>query len=184
MNLRSRNLRSPPKFINPGTRSRVRFFVSYARSNKRLADALLQRLQEQLAPSKRYEYVLWRDTEIGVGKLWYDEIRQALDQSELGLLLVSPAFLASPFITQKELPYFVGSGSKPVIPVLLQTVHFDRHDLKGLKDHQIFRLGDTKSFADCRDDLARRRFVEALFLQVERRLEGLWQNPGSIPDRT
>jgi hypothetical protein len=155
------------------TRSRVRFFTSYAHDNKQPADDLLERLREQLAPSKRYEYVLWRDTQIEAGQQWRQEIRQALDDSDLALLLVSPAFLISPFITQEELPRFVGDKAKPVIPVLLQKVDFVYHDLKGLKDYQIFRLGEKKSFADCRDDFSRRQFAEELFLEIERRLEKL-----------
>lgn len=36
----------------------ITFFVSYARTDKRLADAFLQRLAEQLLPSKYYAYRL------------------------------------------------------------------------------------------------------------------------------
>jgi hypothetical protein len=77
-------------------RTPIAFFVSYARADHRTVDTFLQRLMEQLAPSRRYAYTLWRDTRgVLVGEQWHDEIQQALADCQVGLLLVSPAFLAS-----------------------------------------------------------------------------------------
>lgn len=101
-------------------------------------------------------------------------MRQALDDCHLGLLLVSPAFLASPFITQEELPRFVGQGARPVLPVLLQRVGLQRHDLRGLQQHQIFWLDPVQSFAHCTTAATRNRFVETLFGQIEQRLDRLF----------
>lgn len=84
----------------------ISFFVSYAHLDQRPADTFLPRLTEQLHPSRCYAYTLWRDTEILVGERWHDEIQQALAACQLGLLLISPAFLASQYITRHELPRF------------------------------------------------------------------------------
>jgi len=152
----------------------ITFFVSYARADLRLADAFLQRLQEQLAPSKRYAYTLWRDVKILLGERWHEEILQALDACQLGLLLLSPAFLTSPYIAQHELQRFVGEGAKPLLPVMLKMVDFRLHAMQGLEQYQVFRLDDTKAFAECTTDVLRHRFVERLFRQIEGRMERLY----------
>jgi hypothetical protein len=43
------------------------------------------------------------------------------------LLLVSPSFLGSDFITKEELPKLVDAPGKAVIPIMLAAVDFDRH---------------------------------------------------------
>ena len=122
----------------------IKFFVSYARANQDLATRFITKYQEYVAPSKNYSYIFWRDTNILVGENWHEEIQEALKQCNLGLLLVSASFLGSPYITEHELKNFVGSNSKPVIPIMLWSVDFDRFDLKGLQHAQIFRLNKPR----------------------------------------
>ena len=161
-----------------GTKQRIELFVSYARSNKNLAKRFLVRYREEVGASKRYDYIFWQDTDILVGEEWHETIGQALKRCDLGVLLISPAFLGSKYIEEKELPRFVGSGTKPLIPIMLQPVVFERHDLKGLKKHHIFRLeGDRfkspKAYGECTGN-QRDRFVQALFREVEERLDKLY----------
>lgn len=158
-------------------RKPVGFFVSYARANRRLADTFLSHFQELVRPSRRYHYRFWRDTEILVGESWHREIQEAIAECDLGLLLISPAFLGSQYITEEELPGFVGTRGKPVVPVMLQPVDLDRHDLKGLDRKQVFRLDSDrfrspKAFGECTGN-QRDRFTMELFRQVEARLDRL-----------
>jgi hypothetical protein len=155
-------------------RQPIAFFVSYAHADNPQATTFAQRLHEQLRPSKHYDYSLWRDTDILVGERWHETILQALNACQMGLCLVSPNFLASSYITQHELPHFVSSSATSVIPVMLKSVDWQRHDLKGLEAHQIFQMEPYKAFADCPNDRTRRRFVELLFAQIERRLDRLF----------
>jgi hypothetical protein len=153
----------------------IAFFVSYAHDDTRLAGGLLERLRRLMIPSRYYSYNLWRDTALLPGEDWDFEIRAALGASQLGLLLISPAFLGSDYISGVELPHFLGDREKPVIPVLLEPVDFARQDLRDLERKQIFALQAAgrkglKAFADCRGP-ERRRFVEALFRQIEQRLD-------------
>jgi hypothetical protein len=155
----------------------VIFFVSYARANQDLAAKFLEKFLEQVTPSKNYEYAFWRDTEILAGEKWHDEIQKALMHCDLGLLLISPALLGSQYISQLELPIFVGAGAKPLIPIMLQPVDFERHDLKGLQAAQIFRLDrpkfrSPKSYGECVGP-QREQFAQELFRQVEARLDKL-----------
>lgn len=152
----------------------VPFFVSYAHTDQRTADDFLQRLRGQLAPSRHYDYTLWRDTMIEVGQRWHDEIQQALATCTIGLFLASPAFLISEYIVQHELPHFLGDAAKPVIPIMLQAIDFQRHDLQGLEHYQFFMLDRAKAFADCTTHTLRSRFARTVFVQIEQRLDRLF----------
>ena len=154
-------------------KKKINFFVSYAHSNKTLANSFLEKLREMLAPSKKHEYVLWRDTGLEVGEDWENQISEAIDNCDFGLLLVSPGFLASKFISEHELPLFV-SGEKPSIPVMLQPIDFSRHDLKGLERKQIFRLDydgfkEPRAYGECKNQ-RRDTFVLELFRAIEDKL--------------
>lgn len=152
-------------------RDPVRYFTSYAHDDQRDADDLVGRLRQQMTPSRAYEHLLWRDTGILVGERWHGEIVQAIEACDLGLLLVSPAFLGSTFIVREELSRLTGDSGKPIVPVMLRPVSFERHDLKGLAEYQIYRHDRQKSFSECRGDRDRSRFVEGLFDDIERRLD-------------
>ena len=105
-----------------------------------------------------------------VGEKWHDSIQAGLAESDIGLLMVSPAFLASKYVREHELPKFVGAEAvKPLIPVGLAPVDFQRQDLKGLQDHQIFRL-DGEFFTELTTQAQRERFAYALYQAMEDRL--------------
>lgn len=155
-------------------KKKIKYFVSYAHRNCALAQNFMERLDDVLAPSRRFEYSRWQDTDLIVGEDWEVQITEAIENCSFGLLLISPAFLASGFITGKELPKFV-SGEKPSVPVMLQPVDFERHDLKGLQKKQIFRFAPKgsvypKAYAECKS-FRRDAFVLELFRQIERKLD-------------
>lgn len=165
-------------------KKRVKVFVSYARANKSLASRFMEKYSQQVGASKFYNYFLWQDWDIIVGEEWREELEDVLETSNLGLLLVSPAFLASRFIAEVELPPLIRSKTKAVIPVMLQPINFERQDLRGLERHQIFRLANDrfrapKAYGECKGD-QRERFVEELFRQVEERLDKLFEGNLSL----
>lgn len=156
-------------------KKKVNIFLSYARANKELASKFLVKFKEQATPSKKYKYKFWADTDILVGENWNKEILAALDKCDIGLLLISPAFLGSQYINENELPRFVGKKKKSLIAVMLQPVDFERHDLKGFQKTQIFRLDRSrfrapKAFGDCVGN-QRDQFAQELFTQVEKKLD-------------
>ncbi|MDD1643767.1 MAG: toll/interleukin-1 receptor domain-containing protein [Methylococcaceae bacterium] len=158
-------------------RIKIKCFVSYAHADDEYSSAFIDEFKEMSAPSEKYEYVFWQDTEILPGENWRDEIREALINCEVGLLLISPAFLGSKFIDAEELPRLVDDQKKPIIPIMLKMVNLKRHNLKGLDGNQIFRLKvegikELKSFAQC--SLSQRTdFVYHLYDKVEIRLDKL-----------
>src|SRR5262245_62174948 len=76
-------------------------FVSYSHSREDIdfRDRFLVMLKP-LVRNKRLE--VWADPYIEVGDIWRREIDTALKHAGLGLLLVSPDFLASDFIIDTE----------------------------------------------------------------------------------
>ncbi len=156
----------------------VTFFLSYAHENIQLAVRFKKLILQQMGPSKTYEYIIWHDIDnLLPGQNWVKEIRRALKECSLGLLLISPSFLNSKFITEHELPIFVGNKAKACIPVLLSPVNFRRHDMKGLRALHIFRYrtvrGRLKCFSDC-TSRQREQFCEQLFEYIEKRLDKLY----------
>lgn len=156
-------------------RIKISFFVSYAHKDDEYAIDFVDEFKEMSAPSEKYEYVFWKDSEILPGQNWRQEIIAALENCELGLLLISPAFLGSEFIGSEELPKFIGDKKKPIVPIMLKMVNLKRHNLKGIDSAQIYRLKvegvkRLKSFAQCSPS-QKTDFVYDLFDKVEQRLD-------------
>lgn len=76
-------------------------FISYAHRDADWLDHLLVHLK----PYVRDEHLkVWSDRGMRPGDDWRDSIEQALDSAAAAILLVSPHFLASDFISSDELP--------------------------------------------------------------------------------
>jgi len=143
----------------------LRFFVSYARDDAALKASLLGKLQTYLRTRPQTQFELWSDGDIPVGNKWRAEIQKAMEACDFGLLLVSPAFLASEFITGEELPYLL--ENKRVIPVGLKRVLFDgTMDLKGLEERQVFFDERRKAFSERASDNTREAFTRQLFQKI------------------
>ncbi|HYV47513.1 MAG TPA: TIR domain-containing protein [Myxococcaceae bacterium] len=151
----------------------VRFFVSYAHADRKLADSLLAELQKQCASAARYEYEVWSDGRIPVGESWRARIQRGLAECDFGLLLVSPSFLGSKFILSQELPHFVGERSaRPVLPVGLAKVDLEEHDLRGLEAHQVFLMRGGRAYGELEGTRSKSEYAHELFLRIQERMDG------------
>jgi len=158
---------------NPGAdkRKQVLVFVSYARADRPMAVALLRLFKQHTSASLQHRYRFWRDSrDILIGERWHHAIKSALKRCDIGLLLISPAFLGSDYITKHELPSFSGPDAKPVVPVLLKPINARLQCPEPLARLQIFSLLDKrnkpKAFSQCAGN-GRHQFALNLFDRVE-----------------
>lgn len=94
---------------------RTKIFVSYSHFDRKW----LRRLQVHLQPLIRGGLIeLWDDTRLKAGAHWREELRQALDQATVAVLLVSADFMASDFIAKDELPPILRSAAERGLRVL------------------------------------------------------------------
>ena len=102
----------------------VRIFTSYAHAD----EPLREKLDAHLALLRRHEAVtIWNDRGINPGEAWDEEIRAAVREADVILLLVSAAFLASEYIYNVELKEALdrhARGAAVVIPIILKPCHW------------------------------------------------------------
>ncbi len=107
-------------------------FISYAHKDNESPDAAkrwLDRLQEHLAPLvQQHDLTLCSDQEIVLGDDWHTHIEAHLNGARAAVLLVSPAFLASPYIRNSELPVLLHHAKDrgvKIVPVVLRPCLFE-----------------------------------------------------------
>ena len=121
----------------PNVPKRTDIFISYSHhpDDKRYFDEI----KIQLKSLKTYglDAKVWDDTQMRTGDDWLAEITKALQATRVGVLLVSQNFLASEFITTKEIPALldnVKTECGKIMSVILRQTPFKLHPV--LKNYQ------------------------------------------------
>ncbi len=83
--------------------------VSYSHADEKWRDEL-RKFLKPLVRQKRIR--IWDDTAIDAGEKWREEIRRAFGSANVAILLMSSDFLASNFISEKELPLLLDRAEK------------------------------------------------------------------------
>lgn len=105
---------------------RNQVFISYSHDDSEW----LKRLKLQFKPFERTAIIeVWDDTRMRTGDDWRESIKHALKCTKVAVLLVSPAFLASDFIANEELPDLLEAARKEgaiIMPIILKPCGFQR----------------------------------------------------------
>ena len=113
--------------------TRKTVFVSYAHKDRKWADELLT----FLAPWIRDKRVdLWDDSRIRPGENWRREIRRAIDEASVAVLLVSKDFFNSAFIAENELPPLVERASREQLRLIWIAVDYSAFEVTPLAKFQ------------------------------------------------
>ena len=159
----------------------ITIFISYAHKDA----AFLQELKTFLKPYERNEIItIWTDKNIIAGQEWDNLIKQKLQQSAVILFLVSPDFLASDYINDKEIKEALIKEAAYNVPIIIRPTDLSMFEMKYL---QIIPTG-AKPVADWDNrDKAWNDVVENLknvFIRVEPELSTVLQNTPGATSRT
>lgn len=101
-------------------------FISYSHADAKW----LGRLRVHLKPLEVAGVVdVWDDTRIRAGAIWEQEIRDALADAAVAVLLISADFLASDFVRDTELPALLRAAETDgatVLPIIISPCRFTR----------------------------------------------------------
>ena len=105
---------------------RDKVFISYSH----LDNSFLKDVQRHFKPFLN-EIDYWDDSKITPGKKWKEEIRKAIKETKIAILLVSTDFLGSDFIANDELPPLLELAEKEgavILIVILKPCLFEEFD--------------------------------------------------------
>jgi len=105
----------------------IKVFLSYSHADS----VWLKRLRAHLKPIQRdYDIDVWDDTRLKPGSKWKDEIRQAVINANVAILIISADFLASDFINTNELPPLLKAAEEEgttILPIIASPSLFNRY---------------------------------------------------------
>jgi hypothetical protein len=105
----------PTMLSSPSLSARSGVFIAYSHRDR----DLLGELQKHLKPlQKAWMLDLWDDLRVDSGPRGAAELRRAVDTARVALLLISPGFLASPFVAEHALPISLATQQHPRAAVM------------------------------------------------------------------
>lgn len=112
---------------------RNKVFISYSHKDSKYLHDLLKFLEPFI---QEKGLTIWDDTKLRTGDNWRKEINAALDDACVAVLLVSPDFIASKFISQNELPNLLRAEKENLLKVCWVLLRPCAYETKGLSKFQ------------------------------------------------
>ena len=110
-----------------------RIFISYSHQDS----AWMIQLQKQLKPLIRKEMIsVWDDTKIRAGAEWRQEIKTALTEADIAVLMVSPNFIESDFINNEELPSLLKAAEQEGLTIIWIPISYSLYKETEIKKYQ------------------------------------------------
>jgi TIR domain len=107
---------------------RTRVFISYCNEDWQWLD----RLCKHLAVLERKNLIdVWSDRRIGAGERWEDEIEKALTGAKIAVLILTPGFMASRYIWEREITHIQRhqAAGMLVLPIRAEPCAWDLESL-------------------------------------------------------
>ena len=95
-------------------KKKFKVFVSYAHKNSKYYEIFIEEFTRALRFSK-FRWEFWDDRKIALGSDWNEEIGRAIEECDIGLLMLSNEFLSSKYIITYELEKLI--ENKKMIPI-------------------------------------------------------------------
>jgi hypothetical protein len=114
-------------------------FISYSHRDKEWRKDLEIHLKPYL---REGSITSWSDEQIVAGSQWLGEIKSALAQTKIAVLLVTPDFIASDFIHEHELGPLLKEAKQGGVKILWVPVRASAYKKTALKDYQAVRDPD------------------------------------------
>jgi len=114
------------KFKTTNKANRNKVFISYSHLDKDFLNDVQRHFKPFLS---KIDY--WDDSKILPGQKWKEEIRSAITETKVAILLVSTDFLGSDFIATNELPPLLNAAEKEgavILIVILKPCLFEEFD--------------------------------------------------------
>jgi TIR domain len=124
---------------------RDQVFISYSHQDRRWRATLDTHLKPYLRDGS---ITIWSDKQINPGSKWLGEIKAALTDTKVAVLLVTPNFLASPFIHENELYPLLKEAAKGGVRILWVPVRASSYKKTALKDYQAVLDNPDKPLAN------------------------------------
>ena len=123
-------------------------FISYSHQDK----AWLTRIKTALQQESLGIFQIWDDQELITGDKWLEKIEKALEAAQVAILLVTPDFLQSQFIREKEVFTILEKAKKEGLQIAWIAV--EKADMKDCpllqyqaandSEHPLSKLSDTE----------------------------------------
>lgn len=115
--------------------TKKKIFISYSHQDIHWLEKVKTNLK--VLKFNDLEFEVWDDTKIYPGTKWKEEIKKALSECQIAILLISTNFLASDFVQNNELPPLLKKaeeGGTIILPLIVGHCRFTNDE--NLKDFQ------------------------------------------------